>query len=260
MLNAVFPGFDLWQLTVLALSAMLIGVNKTGIPGLGTVPVILLTLAFSARLSPGIQLVMLVMGDIAAVVLYRTGVPWKIVLKLLPWAFVGLGAGSWVIRHLEGDSATRLIIGAIVLGMSLMNLLRKRYREQLATLPGTWWFGGFFALLAGFTTHIANAAGPVMGIYLLTLNLPKDKYIRVSAWFFLILNWTKLPIFLSEGRITWPVVRADLLMIPFLLAGAGLGYWVLKKLKQEKFERIVELLVVVSAAYLCYKGIVGILR
>ena len=41
-----FPGMAAFQLAILAVSALLVGVNKSGIPGLGMLPVILLAVAF----------------------------------------------------------------------------------------------------------------------------------------------------------------------------------------------------------------------
>ena len=252
MYSFFFGDFTWLQLAVLAVSAVLIGINKTGVPGLGTVPVILLVLAFPARLSQGLQLVMLALTDLVAVYCYRDHVNWRLLRRLLPWAVVGIGAGSLTLRFLiTDDDVLRLVIGVIVLGMSLLNLWRRRYAELVERLARTRWFGRSFALLGGFTTQVANAAGPVMATYLLTLKLPKFEYMRVAAWFFMLVNWIKFPVFISEGRIDWAVVRADSAMIPFILIGAALGVMLVKRLPQQAFERVVELLVVLSALYLC---------
>ena len=48
-----------------------------------------------------------------------------------------------------------------------------------------------FGILAGFTTQVANAAGPVMAIYLVLMKFSKEEYIGSAAWYFLILNWIK---------------------------------------------------------------------
>ncbi len=250
-----FPGFGWGELAVLAFSAILIGINKTGVPALGTVPVILLALAFPARMSQGLQLVMLAMADLVAIYCYRKNVDWKTIGRLLPWAVCGIAVGSLTLRLMTDDDVLRLVIGVIVLAMSLLNLLRRRYSEQLKLLPGVWWFGASFALLAGFTTQVANAAGPVMAIYLLTLGLDKKSYMRVAAWFFMLVNWIKLPVFVSEGRIDWTVVRADLAMIPMLLLGAGLGLLLVNRIPQKAFERVVEIMIIVSALYLCLRGL-----
>ena len=71
MFADIFAGMDVTQLAVLIVSAILIGINKTAIPGIGVLPVIMLTMAFEGRLSTGLQLIMLVMADLMAVAWYR---------------------------------------------------------------------------------------------------------------------------------------------------------------------------------------------
>ena len=48
-LASIFPGMTGFQLAILAVSALLVGVNKSGIPGLGMLPVILLAVAFDTN-------------------------------------------------------------------------------------------------------------------------------------------------------------------------------------------------------------------
>jgi uncharacterized membrane protein YfcA len=73
-----------------------------------------------------------------------------------------------------------------------------------------------------------------------------------AAWYFFLLNWTKLPIFWSEGRITPESVRADLIMIPLLLVGAWIGIKLLNKMPQKLFEQIVLVLSAIAAAKLLF--------
>ena len=70
---------------------------------------------------------------------------------------------------------------------------------------------------------------------------------RLWAW-----NWLKLPIFYAQGRITPESVRADLAMIPLLLIGAALGIWVLRKLPQKLFEKIILFLSALAALKLFF--------
>ena len=69
-----------------------------------------------------------------------------------------------------------------------------------------------------------------MAIYLISMRFEKKEYMGTAAWYFFLLNWTKLPIFWSEGRITPESVRADLIMIPLLLVGAWIGIKLLNKM------------------------------
>ena len=63
----MFSDIVLWQWLIMVVCAILIGINKTGIPGIGPLPVVLLALSFPAAKSTGIQLIMLCMADLMAV-------------------------------------------------------------------------------------------------------------------------------------------------------------------------------------------------
>ncbi len=245
----LFNEFTFLQMLTLIVSAVLIGINKTAIPGIGVLPVVLLTMAFPARLSTGLQLIMLAMTDLLAVAWYRRHADWKIVLRLLPWAFAGLALGSWTLRYVS-DEAMRPLLGAIVLILAALNLLRARLAPE--KIPSGSAVAATCGVTLGFTTQVANAAGPVAAIYFLAMKLPKEKYMGCSAWFFLIINWTKLPIFLWEGRITMEALKIDLVMIPFLLIGAALGILLLSKMPQKLFENIIQVLVVATAIKLFF--------
>ncbi len=245
----LFNEFTFLQMLTLIVSAVLIGINKTAIPGIGVLPVVLLTMAFPARLSTGLQLIMLAMTDLLAVAWYRRHADWRIVLRLLPWAFAGLALGSWTLRYVS-DEAMRPLLGAIVLILAALNLLRARLAPE--KIPSGSVVAAACGVTLGFTTQVANAAGPVAAIYFLAMKLPKEKYMGCSAWFFLIINWTKLPIFLWEGRITMEALKIDLVMIPFLLIGAALGILLLSKMPQKLFENIIQVLVVATAIKLFF--------
>lgn len=249
-MTALFQDMTWLQVAALCCSAVLIGINKTGIPGLGLLPVVILTGVFPAGFSTGLQLVMLCTADLMAVAYYRRCADWHLVLRLLPCTLAGLGLGAWVLTFC-GDVELKRGIGVIILLLSALSLVRRKYWKP-DKVPNTLPFVAAVGLAAGFTTLVANAAGPVMALYLLAMRLPKEKYVGTSAWFFLIMNYIKLPVFIWEGRITMDSVLTALPMVPLLVVGAILGILVLKKLSLTLFERIIEVLVVLSAFRLLF--------
>lgn len=81
---------SLSQWTVLILSALCIGMSKTGVQGIMLLIVPYMAMAFGAKESTGVILPMLCMADIIAVAYYKRIADWKVVAKLLPtacWAF-----------------------------------------------------------------------------------------------------------------------------------------------------------------------------
>ena len=243
----VISQFSTYQIVILCVCALLIGVNKTALPGIGILPVVLLADTFDSRLSTGMQLLMLAWADIMAVIYFRRSADWRIILRLLPWSLLGLGIGWWVLGYIppENNAAMKLLIGWIVIGLLVLNFVRKRLDPE--KIPSGIIPSAFYGSLMGSTTMLANAAGPVSAIYLLSMKLPKEQYMGSGAWLFLIVNWIKVPMFWYQGRITREVLLADLWMIPLLVAGGFLGIVLFKRLPQKLFENIVMVLVVVAA-------------
>ena len=243
----VISQFSTYQIVILCICALLIGVNKTALPGIGILPVVLLADTFDSRLSTGMQLLMLAWADIMAVIYFRRSADWRIILRLLPWSLLGLGIGWWVLGYIppENNAAMKLLIGWIVIGLLVLNFVRKRLDPE--KIPSGIVPSAFYGSLMGSTTMLANAAGPVSAIYLLSMKLPKEQYMGSGAWLFLIVNWIKVPMFWYQGRITREVLLADLWMIPLLVAGGFLGIVLFKRLPQKLFENIVMVLVVVAA-------------
>ena len=243
----IFAEISGGQVVSLIISAILIGINKTAVPGAGLLPVVLLTGAFDPRLGAGLQLGMLAAADVMAVIWYRRHADWKLLLKLLPWAVAGLVIGSVIMRLIpEGNGwGLRILIGSIILALIVFSWLREKISAE--AVPSGTAAGAFFGILLGVTTQLANAAGPVAAVYFLAMKLPKEKYMGTNAWFFLIINWIKLPIFISEGRISPESIKMDLCMLPFLVAGAAVGILLLKRMNQHLFEQIIRYLALLAS-------------
>ena len=249
--NYLPQDFSSAQWLVLCICAICAGINKTGVPGVGIVVVPLMAAFFPAKSSTGLLLPLLAMADLFAVGYYHRHAKWSHILKLLPPALFGIAAGSFVIRRIS-DFQLAPAIGAIVLVMLILNYLRQRKLGENFDVPKHWLFAVSMGFFAGLTTQLANAAGPVMIIYLLAMRLPKYEFIGTGAWYFLILNWLKIPIFASEGRITLQSVSADVIMFPLIAVGALAGIFILKNMPQKWFTIIVQLLAAAAAIKLLF--------
>ena len=104
------------------------------------------------------------------------------------------------------------------------------------SLSNHWWYGPLFGLMGGFTTMIGNAAGPVMAIYLLSVKMPKYNFVGTNAWFFLVVNYLKIPIqVFAWDNITLSSLMLDACTIPFIIIGGVLGIILVKKLPEKGF-------------------------
>jgi uncharacterized protein len=236
---------------VLALCAVVVGISKTGMPGLGILPVPLMALAFETRESTGLLLGILILADLFAVTYHRHHAKWRHVLRLLPPAFVGIVAGYFGLGVVS-DRQLKPIISGIVLVMLGLNYWRTRTRAQEAPVPGQWWFAVALGFMAGVTTMMANAAGPVMIICLLAMRLPKIEFVGTSVWFFFVVNWLKVPFSANLNLMTAASVKLNLTMIPFIAIGAVVGILFLRRIPQKAFVALVQILAAAAAVKLLF--------
>jgi uncharacterized membrane protein YfcA len=238
---------DFWQWALVALGAFLAGVSKTGIAGLGILGVAIFANIIPARQATGFVLPLLIFGDIVAVASYRQHTIWRHLWRLFPWTALGVGFGTLALGRLD-DAAVRRLIGAIIVVMFALHVARKRSVAARVVPEGgpaatdDWaaqapaWFAPAAGVVAGFTTQVANAAGPVMILYLLAMGLPKMEFMGTGAVFFLCLNLFKVPFMAGLGMITASSFQANLLLAPVVVAGALAGRWIIHRINQQWFE------------------------
>ncbi len=220
------------QWIILCLCCLMIGVSKAGFAGLGMVIIPIMVTLFSAKLSVGILLPMLIIGDLVAAKHYRKDIDWSYLLKLAPWVLFGIGCGVYVGEKISDAWFKYLIAISIFMGLAFMI-----FKSKKDAYPNRWWFSTIFGLSGGFFTMIGNAAGALMSIYLLSVNLPKNKFIGTRAWFFLIVNLLKVPLHIYFwGTITFKTITLNLCMAPIIIIGGLIGIKLIKMIN-EKFYR-----------------------
>lgn len=238
--------FTFYQWLLLALCAMFVGMSKVGIPGISMFYIPVLALIFGGKTSTGILLPMLMMADIFGVSYYHRHAEWKYLVKLLPWAFIGIGIGLWVGKVVNDEWFKNIIAALVFSGIGIM-LWRDR-QKQNNFFPDTWWFAATMGILGGFATMIGNVAGPIFAIYMLAMHLPKNSFIGTGAWFFLIVNFFKFPLQVWVwNNIGLKTIAMDLLMLPAIAAGAVLGVWIVKKIPEKSYRVFVIIVTVLSA-------------
>jgi len=240
---------DLTGWLVIGLSAFIVGVSKTGIPGLGILPALLMAYVLPAQQSVGTLLGILILGDLFAAGYHRHNARWSHMLGLLPAAFAGIVAGFFVMKNITNEQL-KPIIGAIVLVMLALNYWRRRGRNNDLHIPSQWWFAAGLGFAAGLTSMMANAAGPIMIIYLLAMRLPKIEFVGTSAWFFFAINWLKVPFHTGLTTMTLASVKVNLMMLPAIAAGAVVGIFFLKRVAQKTFNTVVQILAAAAAVKL----------
>ncbi|WP_240646002.1 sulfite exporter TauE/SafE family protein [Georgenia sp. SYP-B2076] len=271
------PDLSTLDWTLLALAAALVGAAKTALPGAGTISVALFAAVLPAKASTGALLLLLILGDLFAVRTHHAHADWGVLRRLAPAVLVGVLAGTVFLRLVD-DASVRRVIGVILVAMIALTVLRRwaavprasgrgrrRTPAQLTPPDGPGAAGaapggrrpwrrraesGTYGVLGGFTTMVANSAGPVMSMYFLAGNFSMHRFLGTSAWFFLAVNLAKTPFSVSLGLITAQSLLLDLVLAPLVVLGALVGGRLVRHINQKLFERAVVVLTLVSATYL----------
>jgi uncharacterized membrane protein YfcA len=254
-----FLGFTPEAWIFLVVSAVILGIAKTGIPALTVVPIALFAVALPTRESIAVVLVLFILGDVVAIFLYRAHADWATLRGLVPSVAVGIIAGAAVLVFVD-DVGLRRLLGAIVLILAViatrtwwLRYLRERRNTREGRLlpvtapavPGriaSWAYG----MMSGWATMVANSAGPIMSLYLVSRGLNIQALLGTSAWFYLVVNLTKLPFSIGLGLLTVNGLLLNAVLAPVFILGAILGFLWAKKISQKVFDGLILILSAVA--------------
>lgn len=199
------------------------------------VSVILLAEIYGAKASVGLALPLLIAADLMAYPAFLKHGSWRPVWKMLGPALVGLGLGWWLLGKIS-DADSRRVIGVCVLAMVAMQTLRKMRPEFFHRLAASRGFGLGAGVLGGFSTMLANAAGPVIQLYLMARKIPKMELIGIGARFFLLINLIKVPLNAKLALITTESLLENARLLPGVVLGILGGKWLIQRVPQAAFE------------------------
>lgn len=238
------PHLAAWQWVLGIFSGLMIGVSKTGAPGATSMVIPLMVMIVGdARMAAAWTQPMLCSGDVLSVYYWRKHADVKKLLSLIPWVVVGMVAAGFALKL--NEAVIRKMVAAIVLLMLAVQAWRRwGSKSEVHGNPA------FYGVSAGFATTIANAAGPVMSMYLLSQRLPKEKFVGTGAWFFFVANLLKIPLYAYYGLYTRQSLLFDASLLPMVVLGAVVGRWVVPRIPQKIFDLLVVAITAVSCLLL----------
>jgi uncharacterized membrane protein YfcA len=227
---------DQWLWLILV--AFFIGFSKTGISSFMMPAIPIVASVFGGKDSTGIILPMLIVGDIFALYYYNRHAEWKNIRKLLPWTLLGLILGV-IVGIYVNDKTFKACIAVSVL-ICLVILIYTEKKGENFKVPQSTLLYALTGILCGFTSMIGNAAGPIFSVYLLAKGFKKNDFMGTTAWFFFIINLTKVPLqIFFWNNIPIKTIYLTGLMIPAIAVGAFLGVVIIKKLNERLFHLVI---------------------
>ena len=250
ILNPLHTDLETWLIT--ALCALVSGMSKSGLKGFAMINIPILAKLYGGMASVGILLPFLIFGDIFAIIYYKRNVQWKYIVRLFPWAIIGIVFATFFGKYVN-DVQFRNTIGIAIL-VCLAIILYRDLSGKKFEFTDQKWFSTSLGLTGGFATMIGNAAGPIFNLYLMSMRLPKNAFIATGAYFYLILNFLKMPIHIFYWKsVTIESLQLNFVLLPILLIGAFTGKYIVKFIPEKAYRLFVLTVISLSAILLFFK-------
>lgn len=230
-------------------AALLIGLAKGGLSGLGPLLTLLVATVMPTRVAIGVLLPMLMIGDVASLVAHRGRWDRAILQRLLPGAAGGVAVASLFLRSMS-ERGLQLMLAAFTIAFVAYRLAEPAIRRRRAIgVPGPGW-GVAAGAAAGVTSTVAHVGGPPVAVYLLASRVAPRPFVATNAALFFLINWMKVP-----GYLAADVFDVDLLITVAPLAvlifpGILLGRWFVTVVEQAVFDRFILASLLAGAALL----------
>jgi len=258
---AHYTGTDLFWI---GLSLFLIGMSKGGFP-VGSLALPLLILiwpiqAHSARTAVGFMLPLLCVMDVIALAFYWHKIQWRRLIYLMPGTLIGVTIASFLFVSDQAvvalsDQALKMMIGLLGILFVFYFFIKAKIFQRIHKTEPNWTKGGIFGFIAGMTSTLAHAAGPVMQMYLLPQQLEKKKFAGTTCAFFWMLNLIKLIPFILLGRIQTEHLKLGALLLPVIPFGVTLGWWLTHKTKQNYYTAFIYIVLFITSIILIIKAL-----
>lgn len=254
MTLALIPDPLFWICAVFAVITT--GISKGGLGGLGIFAVPVMSLAISPVQAAGIMLPILIVMDWTSVAAYRKHWDKRVLLLTLPGAIIGIVLGGFLARYVD-DSFVRIAVGLIALGFVAYVVTKELLFKsgKLSRLVGNRLAGFIAGTAAGFTSFIAHAGGPPFQAYAIPQGLEKRIYAGTAVMFFTVVNAVKLVPYAMLGQFDKTNLSASLVLIPLAPIGVLIGVWLIKRIDEKVFFRILYGLLICVGVKLLYDGL-----
>ena len=234
-----------WKTILIAsFGVLFIGIAKAGFGGgLGMLTTPICVLAFGASgkqpaFAVGTLLPLLCAGDLFSMYHYWGRWERRNLKFLLPGVVAGVIIGVQLIERFRPHQLN-FAIGLIAVLFVLFQFVKDRvFRAEGAFAPNHL-LGLPCGLGTGITSTFAHGAGPVVSIFLIPQQLPKEIFMGTSILIFTWVNWIKLPFFCLAGIVTRETLLTGLCYLPLVPVGVWLGVWMNRRCPEKAFLKVV---------------------
>ena len=179
-------------------------------------------------------------------------VAWPDLLRIAPFSFAGVLLGIWLLTRIDARPLSKAFGVFIV----LYALYMLRSKGVMPAIARRWLYplGAFLSLLAGTVGSLfGGAAGPLYVMYLSALKLNRDCFRATITMIMLTMGTARVIGFLATGLYTQKVLTLLAIGVPLVLIGGWIGARVVARLDQDRFGRLVGMVLLVCGSILAMK-------
>ena len=248
---------DLTAILLAAGGVLFIGLSKAGFGGgLGMLTTPLCVLAFGAgghepTFAIGVLLPLLCAGDAFSIYHYWGKWERKNLKYLLPGVVVGVIVGVRLIGRFS-PRELNIAIGVLAVSFVAFQFVKAAIFRAEGALAPNHRVGIPCGIGAGVTSTFAHGAGPVVSLFLIPQQMPKEIYVGTTVLVFTWINWIKLPFFIAQGIITRETLLTGLHYLPLIPLGVWAGVWLNRKVSEKIFLRLVYLFTLLTGLQLIF--------
>ena len=241
------PEHLLW----LIIASLIVGLAKGGLSSLGSLAVPLLAIFMNPIQAAALILPVFLVTDWFAVWLYRRDASKRNVWILVPSTLAGIAIATFIVGYTP-ESLLLLLTGTVGLWACWRSWFGKARSES--PRPAKVGPGVFWGVITGITTFITHSGAPPAQAFLLPQGLSRLAFAGTMAITFAIGNAAKLPGYYALGLFSdFPLALASGLVAVGLI-GTVAGRWIVLRLTDQAYIRIVEVMLLVLSMALFWKA------
>jgi hypothetical protein len=178
-----------------------------------------------------------VTSNISKIYLFRKGFDKRLILYLGIPAVIFVIIGAYITQFIDAESLEKYL-AFLLIGISLVFLLRPNLKIKPSNKKAI--VGG---VMSGSMAGILGTGGPIRGLTLAAFSMSKEVFIATSAFIDLGVDLSRSIVYTSNGFVSMQM----LYLLPVLLligfTGSYIGKLILEHIPQERFKRLVLILI-----------------
>lgn len=206
---------------------------------------------FEPKMVLGITAFFHVFSNISKLILFGKKIDFKVAIKFIIPSVVGVIIGALLIANQSGEIFA-LLIGIFLVLFALYFLIFPQ--DAILASNKNIIIGGS---TAGFLAGFLGTGGVIRGAAMAAFNLEKNVFVATSAFVDLFVDISRSVIYYQNEFIVFEKLIYILPLILISFVGSYIGKLILEKLNQERFRKIVLILIALMGSLSIFKFIWG---